>query len=77
MAKLIKEGKARRIASRPKSSSGPSLYCRSKTGAKEYLVVPVPKTDQYTLWEKIEKGYIERAVSESPNDFEELIDWTA
>lgn len=77
MAKAVSTDKARRVASKPKSGAGPSLLCKSKTGAKEYLIVPGPKSDQFTLWEKEKKGYVEVAVADSPNDLEEFVDWDA
>lgn len=49
--KKIREKDARSQKAKPHSAIGPSLKCLNKS-KQEYYIVPGPKTDQFTLWQK-------------------------
>ena len=73
--KKIKEKDARTQKATPHSNVGPSLRCLVPKSKQEFLIVPGPKSDQFTLWEKLASGYRELSIGDNPNELSAIIEW--
>lgn len=58
----------------PISESGPLLTCRTVSG-DEYVISQNPERKKFTLWHKVETGFVKCGIADLPFDLEDKIPW--
>lgn len=73
--KKIAQTSARALKKSPGAKNQPGVACKTRTG-KQYLILPGAKAGLHTLWESMGDGsWLEKAVSDSPAELSDLIDY--